>query len=168
MPGLRRNRVSQDVDVEVDMVPIMNMFLVLIPFLLISANFINMKVINTSVPVQSEGGEVAKKSELKVTAIVEIKPQSLYFTATSENVDAGELKKLETQIEKGSDGAYPLEHVTAYLEGIKQLYPKSDTLIIIPHEDILYDTVIKVMDVARYAGNKVPLFPSVVLSGKVG
>ena len=167
MAGLRRHRTGRETDVEVDMVPIMNMFLVLIPFLLISTNFINLKVINTSVPVLSDGG-AEKKNEIKVTAIVEIKPQGLHISAASDAIDVGELKKWEAQIDKGSEEEYPFSQIAAHLKKIKERYPASDTLIIIPDESVIYDTVIQVMDVARYAGNNVPLFPSVVLSGKVG
>ena len=42
-------------DVEPNMVPIMNMFLVLIPFLLMSASFYHIKAVNTSIPVLAEG-----------------------------------------------------------------------------------------------------------------
>jgi len=58
--------------------------------------------------------------------------------------------------------------VAAYLLKIKAIYPESDTLIVIPDESIMYDTIIQVMDVARFSQKDVPLFPSVVLSGKVG
>ena len=51
MSGLRRRKPRVEADVDVDMVPIMNMFLVLVPFLLMSASFLHIKAINTSVPV---------------------------------------------------------------------------------------------------------------------
>ena len=69
----QRRRTSGDISVEIDMVPIMNMFLVLIPFLLMSANFLPLNVINTSVPVKSSSpvdDTISKKSEIRITAVV--------------------------------------------------------------------------------------------------
>jgi hypothetical protein len=56
--------------------------------------------------------------------------------------------------------------MVARLEGIKSLYPSSDTLILMPSETVLYDTIIQTMDAARNSG-ETPLFPNVVLSAKV-
>jgi len=54
-----------------------------------------------------------------------------------------------------------------HLEEIKSAYPASDTLIIVPHGDVLYDTIIETMDVARYRQAETKLFPNVVISGKI-
>ena len=51
MSKLIRIRNRMEDDNEVNMVPIMNMFLVLIPFLLMSASFLHLKAINTSIPI---------------------------------------------------------------------------------------------------------------------
>ncbi|HOO46369.1 MAG TPA: hypothetical protein PLM29_09085, partial [Deltaproteobacteria bacterium] len=60
-----------------------------------------------------------------------------------------------------------LNALTASLKKIKALYPASDTMIIIPEDTVIYDTIIRTMDVARYSDES-GLFPNVVLSGKVG
>jgi biopolymer transport protein ExbD len=39
---------------ELNMIPIMNMFMVLIPFLLMSASFFHIKAINTSIPIHAD------------------------------------------------------------------------------------------------------------------
>jgi biopolymer transport protein ExbD len=53
---LRLKRKEME-DGEPNLVPIMNMFLVIIPFLLMSASFYQIKAVNTSIPVLSSGGE---------------------------------------------------------------------------------------------------------------
>ena len=166
---LGRRRGNSEEDVDVDMVPVMNMFLVLIPFLLMSASFIQLKVINTSVPVQanSTSGPLEKKA-IKLTVIAEIKKVSIQMSTISDDLEGEVLDKWSARLDNQKDGQYPLTQVAAYLLKIKDLYPESDTLIIIPDENIMYDTIIQVMDAARFSQKNVPLFPSVVLSGKVG
>jgi len=169
MSGLGRRRKSSEEDVDIDMVPVMNMFLVLIPFLLMSASFLHLKVINTSVPVQAESiSERPEKRTVKLTVIAEIKKKSIHMSTISDDLESEVLEKWTARLDNEKEGEYPLTKVAAYLLKIKAIYPESDTLIVIPDESIMYDTIIQVMDVARFSQKDVPLFPSVVLSGKVG
>jgi biopolymer transport protein ExbD len=150
-----------------DMVPIMNMFLVLIPFLLMSASFFHIKAINTSVPVLAETDQGAhRNNSVKVTGIVEIKSDRIVLSTLSDSAAEQELSKWDRQITRNQNDSYPFDLMTEHLRQIKEKYPASDTLILIPHEDILYETIIQAMDVARHSKDQ-PLFQNVVLSGKV-
>lgn len=165
-----RRRKNSDDDVELDMVPIMNMFLVLIPFLLLSASFFHLKAINTSVPVLSDASgssTSAKNTDIKLTVIVEIKEKGIKLSTMSDSADEDVLSSLDREILKKRGNAYPLDQLAVYLEEIKTQYPKSDTVIIIPHGTVVYDTIIQAMDIARYSREN-PLFPKVIISGKVG
>ncbi len=173
MSRIGRRRLNSSEDIDVDMVPIMNMFLVLIPFLLMSASFFEMKAINTSVPVQAENtsaGLVTKApKDIKVTVIVQIGQKGFDISAISDYAEYEDLIKLEARIAKVGKGEYPLDQMAAYLQKIKDIYPSSDTIIIIPDGSVVYETIIQAMDTARYSGSgDIPLFPNVVLSGKVG
>jgi biopolymer transport protein ExbD len=169
MSRLTRRKAKTEEDVEVNMVPIMNMFLVLIPFLLMSASFFHIKVIKTSAPVQ---GEVmlndVKEKDKKVTVIAEIKKNRIQLSANSDSVLFEEIKKWEHQIKNGQQQSYRFDQLTLYLQEIKQSYPSSDTVIIVPDQDVEYDTIIQAMDAARYSQSSPALFPNVVLSGRVG
>lgn len=169
--ALSRRRRVEDEDIELDMVPIMNMFLVLIPFLLLSASFFHIKAINTSVPVLSSAENSAEVqppvSDVKVTVIVELKEKAILLSAMSDELKYNELVKLEADIPVSDNEAYPIEDLAAHLKYIKSLYPKSDTLILVPTGSVLYGTIIQTMDLARSADSS-ELFPNVVLSGKVG
>ena len=168
MSKLRKYRRKSNEEIEIDLVPIMNMFLVLIPFLLMSACFFHLKVINTSVPVLSEAAtDALKEKDAKVTVIVEIDKNSVHLSAVSDSIAQKKLDRWSTEIVKKRNEEYPLDDVSKHLERIKERYPASTTLIIIPEESVIYDTIIQTMDVARYSKG-VPLFPNVVLSGKVG
>ena len=168
MSKLGRNRATAGEQTDVDMVPVMNMFLVLIPFLLMSVSFFHIKAINTSVPVLSQTQNVGDKplSE-KVTAIVEIEPNGFHVSAISDSVAYEDLDKWDARVARKEQAKYPLDRLVAQLTKLKLRYPASDTLIIIPDGSVIYDTIIQAMDAARYYNNN-SLFPNVVLSGKVG
>jgi len=165
---LSRNKTGNDIDVEIDLVPIMNMFLVLIPFLLMSAAFFQLKAINTSVPVLAETKTEApkEKEEIKVRVIMQITPKGIDLSVASPMLGNEELTKWDNHLIKEDEEEYPLDQLLLCLQNIKKQYPASDTLIVIPDKSILYNTIIQAMDTGRYCQNE-QLFPNVVLSGKV-
>ncbi|MEW5803840.1 MAG: biopolymer transporter ExbD [bacterium] len=168
--GLGKHKSETVEEIEIDLVPIMNTFLVLVPFLLLSAAFFHLKAIDTSVPVLADtqkDGQAAGPQEVKVTAVMEIKEKEILLSAISDSLGTEELSTWDTQIaKKGKEAEYPYQKVLVHLRKLKVRYPASDTLIIIPDGSILYDTIVQAMDAARYSDEK-PLFPRVVLSGKV-
>lgn len=168
MLGLRGNRKKSDEDADLDLVPIMNVFLVMVPLLLTSASFFNLKIINTSVPVLGNSESViAQESDIKLTVIVELEEEGIRLSALSDEADTEALNQVGTYFAKENTRQYPLDKLSSFLQKLKTQYPKSDTVIIIPEGSIIYDTIIQTMDVARYS-NDVQLFPNVVISGKVG
>ena len=167
---LRLKRREMEEDCEPNLVPIMNMFLVLIPFLLMSASFYHIKAVNTSVPIlASSNGKAGedKDKTITVTVIAELKKDSLKLSAMSDKLSGDELNQLKVEYPMDSASSYPLDKFTTHLQGIKNQYPKSDTLILIPNETTDYDTIIHAMDAARKS-DEINLFPNVVLSGSVG
>ena len=170
MPSLRKSRKRQQEETDVDMVPIMNMFLVLVPFLLMSASFMHIKAINTSVPVLGEASQASvpdAEKIIKATVIAEIKSDSIQLTLNSDELGPDEIKKWSETIASSESKEYQFAALQEYLKRLKSTYPASDTMIIIPDSEVLYDTIIQTMDVARYTEDKINLFPNVVISGKI-
>ncbi|MGD9158885.1 MAG: hypothetical protein PVG39_10795, partial [Desulfobacteraceae bacterium] len=119
-------------------------------------------------PVLAESTEKAEENNpISVTVIVELKKDTLKLSAMSDKLTGNELNQLKAEYSLDSEGAYPLEKLSAHLQGIKDRYPKSDTLILIPNNKTDYNTIILAMDTARKTG-EIVLFPNVVLSGSVG
>jgi biopolymer transport protein ExbD len=168
MLGSRHNRKRPDEeDADIDVVPVMNVFLVIVLLLLISFSFFNLKAINTSVPVLGNSEVVsAPGSDVKLTVIVELEEKGIRLSALSDEADAKMLNQVRTYFSKENSSNYPLDKLSSYLQELKTYYPKSDTVIIIPEGNIIYDTIVQTMDVARYSKD-VQLFPHVVISGKV-
>lgn len=169
----RKKRFEVDDNTEIEMVPIMNMFLVLIPFLLLSASFFHIKAINTSVPVLAteagvpDNSSIPKKSDIKVTIIVELKEKTINVTAMSDELQYKDLIRLGANIKFKKDNDYPMDKLAAQLQYVKKQYPKSDTVILVPSDNVQYSTIIQTMDIARSA-DSIELFPNVVLSAKIG
>ena len=89
------------------------------------------------------------------------------LSATSDEIDPQGLDQFEQLFGLPQKGVYPLQEFNEYLQSIKRKYPQSDTLILIPDEGVVYESIIQVMDAAR-TYNSTSLFPNVVLSGSLG
>lgn len=164
----RIRRISEE-DTELNMVPIMNMFMVLIPFLLMSASFLHIKAINTSMPVHASktNSEAEKTSDIKVTVLLALSENKLSVSATASELSAARLSAFETDISLASGLESAEGKLKRVLKEIKTQYPLSDTVVLVPDAGIHYDDIIHTMDMARSVDQKV-LFPNVVLSGSLG
>ncbi len=136
--------------VHLNMVPVMNLFLAMIPFLLMCAAFFQVSVINASVPALSQGddaGEEPKKELLKVTLHLQIGKAGFVIAAQGDQ-SPEELKKIGGTIPKKKN-EYDYEKLAERMKAIHDKYKKSDTVIIVPEKDILYDTIVRTMDASR-------------------
>ena len=168
MSTITKGRRISDEDTELNMIPIMNIFLVIIPFLLTSVSFFHIKAISTSVPVMADSTLVSMKAEkVKLTVILEMRQTDMRLSATAEELDPQVLEQFEQLFKLQAAGMYPLMELNEYLQSIKSTYPASDTLILIPDETVIYESIIQAMDAARNFNDN-PLFPNVVLSGSLG
>jgi biopolymer transport protein ExbD len=168
MSIVTKGRRNSDDDTELNMIPIMNIFLVIIPFLLTSVSFFHIKAISTSVPVMADSTHVSIKSKkIKLTVVVEMRQADMRLSAAAEELDPQGLEQFEQLVKLQTAGIYPLIELNEYLQSIKNAYPASDTLILIPDETVIYESIIQAMDAARNL-NDSPLFPNVVLSGSLG
>ena len=168
-----RYRVARD-EVEVNLIPVMNLFVTLIPFLLLAAAFMHVGVIATSLPSQTdEASDIA--ADLKaVTVNLLIEAENIQISASNAVIDEETLSRLSMSIPKTEKG-YDLELLGKALHEIKLRYQNSDTVIVLPGDEIPYQDVIRVLDAAREKTfnpgttdeMKIPLFPVVVLSRKV-
>lgn len=158
-------------DDSLNLIPIMNLFVALIPFLLICAAFFNVSVINASVPaIQKDRSDLAS-TEDSVTLLVHLLPSGYRISASSETLDRASLDALRTEIPRQGDKP-DLERFTRHLAACKELYPKSDTMILAADPSIVYQELIETMDAARTwkrseEGREIvsELFPNVVVAG---
>ena len=169
MAQLGRIRRSQEEEPDINLIPIMNMFMVLIPFLLMSASFFQIKAINTSLPVHADTPPKmeSKNEKVKITVVLEIKEDQLRISALSDTPNDLSESDRQTVIPRQPGSDISAAVLAAHLKKLKAGFPDSDTMILIPDDDISYREIIRTMDCARSFDSE-QLFPNVVLSGSLG
>lgn len=148
--NLKRDRHQKDVDVNI--IPVMNIFLLLIPFLLLTAAFVRLAVVELSLPSLSKGPteQMQQRSEKLLLVILAIKETGFQLKAQGFKFDP-----LNNQ-----NNQYNYSQLIEQLKQIKQLHPYAEDIFISPESKVKYDTIIKVMDRCRETG-----FPNVSISG---
>ncbi len=152
------------------MIPIMNLFMVLIPFLLTSVSFLHIKAINTSIPVHAD--RPAKTVEAndpskKITVVLEIKANQVRISTLSDTPNDLQVTEKEWVLPRKKGTALTLSAAADHLKRLKNHFPESDTMILIPDNEVTYREIVQAMDCARIRQSEV-LFPNVVLSGSLG
>jgi biopolymer transport protein ExbD len=150
----------------IDLIPVMNLFVVLIPFLLLSAAFFHVGVIPTSLPAPTSGTSDAPPDMEKVTVTLRLESDAVHLSLSHPAIAAEVLDGYAARFER--DGS---EHaaVRDLLAVIKNTYANSDTVVVLPGDGVTYREVVQLLDAARSLesgseGDGEPLFPVVVLS----
>lgn len=160
---------------ELNLIPIMNLMMVLIPFLLLGAAFYHLGSIPTTLPThRPEGGDPPESSDVVVTLSLRIEEARLRLTASAAELSEDQLTELGLELQREDDG-FDLDALQARLSDIKQRYPKSDTLLVLPEDGVLYQLLVDVLDASRERlipqpeGDPLrePLFPVTVFSRMV-
>jgi len=123
---------------ELDMTTFLNLMVVLVPFLLITAVFSRITVIELSLPT-SAGGSAASEPTLRVEVIVRAKGLELVESET-----------IIARIPKVDD-AYDLEELNANAVALKRRHPDHHDASVLLEPNIEYDHLIQVMDSMRSA-----------------
>ncbi len=166
-----RFRKARDEVGQLDLLPVMNLMVVLIPFLMLGAAFYHLGVIPTSLPTKVDVVPDKPPSDDIVTLNLLIEPERLVVSASSATLDEPTLRTLRREW-RAPAGAYPLPDLQAHLVAVKTQYPKSDTLVVFPEASIAYQTLVDVLDTTRerVVGEKggepvhEPVFPVTVFS----
>lgn len=159
---------------DVNLVPVMNLFVVLIPFLLLSAAFYHVSVIPTSLPSQgATSGEAPEPNLKQVTVNLQVELERIVLSVSNADLPPEELEALALEILRLPD-AHDVQTLSRALAEVKRRYPESDTIVLLPGDGVVYLDVVLVIDAARELVEKqgekekrTPLFPVVVLSKKV-
>lgn len=152
---------------ELNLVPYMDIMVNLIIFMLFTmSGFVQMKVINVSLPAidtgESSSEPPPEEPEKKLAIVLAILDKkgfiiSLNGQIVNENLETVEkLPDGQYTINALSDGKYDLEKLKAVMEKVKAKDPTVEGLTIVPEKTVDYDSVIKVMDAIRFdaAGKK--------------
>jgi biopolymer transport protein ExbD len=149
MARLRRKKpesVATDIMELLNLTPMMDVFTVLVVFLLITAVFTSITIMDLSVPT-SAGGASAIKPNFAIEVIVR---KAGLEIANGRAVEAAIPKK---------DDKYDLQKLTELLLALKAKYPEKEEATVLMEPKIEYDYLVQVMDTVR--GIKTPLFPKI-------
>ncbi len=173
-PSLKRSVAEEDV--EINMTPVMNLMVVLIPLLLTSAQFIKIGVIDLNLPpaigtsnVISNGPkEVGRKLDLAIT----ITEKGFYLSSSLAILKTG--GKDGPTIPNFEDGAYDYDMLAQRLFEIKKeavgKFTDIEKIVIQAEPDISYQVLVSTMDASRNIvvdDRKYTLFPDVSLAAGI-
>ena len=136
-----RRGYRQFIESDLEIMPLMNLFVALIPMLLISAVFVNVTVIDMKLPTDTSDAQAVSNTQKALNLAVTIRDD--HFVV--------EGRKLRKQVvaREAEDADSQLGLI---LVGIKQQYPDNEEIMIISQSRTLYEDIILVMDVSRESG----------------
>lgn len=174
---MAKGKRSQDAP-DLDLVPIMNMVTILIPFLLMSAQFVTIAVIDSTLPAISADSAPTEDKPDKPPLNLSVAITSLGYRVLG---SAGPLKANE-----GADAnlipcepagcptpdSYDAVELTKLLAQVKDEYEEEENVILLPDSSTEYEVIIRTMDATRSDtenkdsdGKARSLFPNVVIAG---
>ena len=121
---------------EIDVTTFLNLMVVLIPFLLITAVFSRLTIIELDLPSNANGAATAQES-FRIEVIVR---EPGFEISNGKSVIATVPKK---------DDEYDLEELSTMMVALKQEYPDIDSASVLMEPMIPYDYLIQVMDTVR-------------------
>ncbi len=137
-----RRRRGLKANSELDITTFLNLMVVLVPFLLISAVFSRVTILELSVPTGAGGSGTASPT---FTIEVVVRDAGLELS-NGASVVAAMPKK---------DDAYDFDKLSEMLTRLKKDYPQKTDATVLVEPDIEYDTLIEVMDRMRETELKV-------------
>jgi biopolymer transport protein ExbD len=153
----KKESVETDIMAILNLTPMMDVLTVLVVFLLITAVFTSITILDLNVPTSS-GDSASNKPNIAIEVIVR---NSGLEIANGSSVEAAILKV---------DGKYDLKKLSEMLIRLKAQYPQKEDATVLMEPKVEYDYLIQVMDAVRGAEvreegsnavEKIVLFPKI-------
>jgi len=121
---------------DLDMTTFLNLMVVLVPFLLITAVFSRITIVELDLP-SSVGGAAPSEPSFRVEVVV--REEGLELASGTARIAT--IPKV--------DGEYDLATLSEHVMSLKRDHPEADDASVLLEPDIEYDHLIQVMDVVR-------------------
>jgi biopolymer transport protein ExbD len=144
----RRRSYRALIEAELETMPLMGLFVVLIPMLLLSAVFLQISVIDLNLPAEEAAAQERQREQFALT--VEIAEEA--FIVSARGMESRTIPR---------DGEGARERLLGELSGIRDRNPANEAVTILSRPLTRYEDIILVMDVSREAG-----LPHASLQGK--
>ncbi|MCG8316575.1 MAG: biopolymer transporter ExbD [Pseudomonadales bacterium] len=134
-----RARRSREVNAEINITAFMNLMVVLVPFLLITAVFSQMSILELNLPA---GAPVEQEEEKKPPIVLEV----LIYNDRLEVVDrqTGPLKIIPSIA-----GSYDYKTLVSTLKAVKKRFPDITAITLLLQANTSYDVLVQTMDSVR-------------------
>ncbi|MEI6079693.1 MAG: biopolymer transporter ExbD [bacterium] len=157
-----------------NLTPLLDFIVAVIPVLLLSVNFLEYVALDTSLPIYSEDvqAEHSKENQPKLGLSVAITEEGFLIAGQGGVLNISGKNFL---IRKTSNGLYDYSSLSDKLLDIKKTYPDEWSIIIIPEATTRFEEIVSTMDATRehlstnslgHISRKT-MFPNVTLGGGV-
>jgi biopolymer transport protein ExbD len=141
MKHIRGHRRRHKESAELNITAFLNLMVILVPFLLITAVFSRLAVLELNLPnVQSQAQN--EPPELELMLEITVRDRSIEVGDRS----AGVLSRIEK-----SGESYDLGKLSEYLQRVKRQFPDKADATVLLESDIPYQVLVEVMDTVRVA-----------------
>jgi biopolymer transport protein ExbD len=130
-------------DIDIDVTPVMNMFVILIPFLVSMAVFTHVSILEFSLPPNVGAGMDPSEGKPKLKATIVVAPSFLAITHGENLLDS---------IPVGPNGEYQLEELETLLGARRETMDIRDEAIVAVRDAVRFKHVVAVMDRIRAVG----------------
>ncbi len=163
-------RRSSAGDENLNLVPIMNLVSILIPFLLVAAQFVNLAVVDTQLPGIADEDSVTPPEDKRQISVA-ITGQGLTVLGADDILGVEGEGGFVIGCAASCDQGLPGEELSRALALVKDEEPDLEDLVLVPEGGVSYEQLIGVMDAARAEspseGGRL-LFPNQVIAGGAG
>ena len=136
-----RRGYRQLIESDLEIMPLMNLFVALIPMLLISAVFLKVSAIDMQLPGEDAQADASSISADALDLSVKIGDDAYVVQG----------RRLARQIvSRGNENAET--KLSSILQGIKHDHPDNEDLVIVSQPHTRYDDIVRVMDISRESG----------------
>jgi biopolymer transport protein ExbD len=138
MKHLRGHRKRHHDAEELNITAFMNLMVILVPFLLITAVFSRLAILELNLPNSQSQVDDQREPEFQ-----------LEITVRDNSIEVGDRNEgVLSRIENTADG-YDLPELAAYLQRVKRQFPDKADATLLLEPDISYQVVVEVMDTVR-------------------
>lgn len=137
--NIRKRRLRHREPAELNITAFMNLMVILVPFLLITAVFSRMAILQLNVPASSS------------TASVDEPEMQLEVVVRAAHLEVGDQRGGMIRSIPNTEDGYDVQALNALMQEVKARYPDKRDVRVLLEPEVDYDTLVQVMDAVRVA-----------------
>lgn len=145
--NLRQDMKNEKEDLDVNLTAVMNIFLILIPFLILTAAFVKLSIIDFSLPTAGGGASSVQPppEEKMILTVLDIKTNGEFQLKSTGS-------KFDPIYTVNTKDVYDYKKLVSQLKELKIKHQAVEDIILLPESGVKYDVIIQVMDRCRENG----------------